>query len=164
MFKTKHYTLFLIAHQHRVDFNILTNFDLQSPLKEKWWKNRHFTFSDTEAKPLVGCCVLMSKTWNFPSSEVATSLFMLMSFLSNSTEQTCSRMQGTKVRQAGQIHYEAKPSWLLCHQEVAEFILHINSDHPVLSTVLRQRSSFSDSKSSLPHTVILLFRNNHFEF
>lgn len=64
-------------------------------------KAGRYTFSDTEAKPLVGCCVLMSKTWNLPSSEVATSLFMSMSFLSNSTEQTCPRTQGIKVRQAG---------------------------------------------------------------
>lgn len=48
----------------------------------------HLTFSETEAKPLVGCCVLMSKTWNFPSRDVATNLFILMSFLSNSKLHT----------------------------------------------------------------------------
>lgn len=49
------------------------------------------TFSETEAKPLVGCWVLKSKVWNFPSSDVATSLFMLMFFLSNSTQHTCTQ-------------------------------------------------------------------------
>lgn len=47
-----------------------------------------FTFSVTEAKPLVGCCVRMSKTWNLPSRDVATNLFILMSFLSNSKLHT----------------------------------------------------------------------------
>lgn len=47
-----------------------------------------FTFSVTEAKPLVGCCVRISKTWNLPSRDVATNLFILMSFLSNSKLHT----------------------------------------------------------------------------
>lgn len=50
-------------------------------------KKKH-TFSETDAKPFVGCWVLMSKQWNFASSEVATNLFMLISFLSNSSPHT----------------------------------------------------------------------------
>ena len=46
------------------------------------------TFSETEANPLVGCWVRMSNTWKVPSRDVATSLFMLMSFRSNATQQT----------------------------------------------------------------------------
>ena len=47
-----------------------------------------FTFSVRLANPLLGCCVLMSKTWNFDSNVVAASLFILMSLRSNSRQQT----------------------------------------------------------------------------
>lgn len=69
------------------------------------------TFSDTEAKPLVGCCVLMSNTWNLPSKDVATNLFMLMSFLSNSTEHTCQR-NGKEVHPSRCVYTRSARHWI----------------------------------------------------
>ena len=52
------------------------------------YDRHHVTFSVREANPFVGWCVLRSYILNFDSNVVATSLFIGISFLSNSTPQT----------------------------------------------------------------------------
>lgn len=81
-----------------------------------WWP----TFSVKDAKPVFGFCVRMSYRWNLDSRHVATSLFISISFLSNSRPQTWKCCTTKKISSLG--INSALKKWILCSEIVVRII------------------------------------------